>query len=272
MADNYLRLGMLAGIGHAGLNGDYNPRVALDEFRPGQIVFATDRFGEKIFKYIRNLSGSAFAQGDLVRRVAVSSITDITSGTTTSATKVAAFTLGSVYVEQGKHRQGKHAGMMMYVLDNNDSAGAAPENEISIIEQNTADVANVDPDYPFSAALAANDDIEVLSPGWHAEDSVAADLAQDTIGVIVPPGGISDGNYGWAQQYGLCLITNGLAGIATTAGGPVIAAAKTIDVIGAAGIEMVVGFTPFVMKTDSGRDKVICFLKLYSPFLNTTSP
>lgn len=272
MPNNYLKLGMLTGIGHADLNGDYNPRVALDEFRPGQIALATDKFGEKIFKYVRNLSGSAFAQGDLVRRVAVVSVTDITSGTTTSATLVAGFTLGTVYVLAGKHQGGKHVGMMLYCVDNNDSAGAAPENEVSIIENNTADVANVDPDYAFSAALAVNDDLRILSPGWHAEDAVAADLAQNTLGIVVGPNGFSDGNYGWVQQHGLCPIANSKNSVTFVAGGAVIAGAAVIDIDAAGGLELAIGYTPFAMTSDSARDKLPCFLTLFSPAMNVATP
>ena len=272
MPNNYLQLGMLTGIASADLNGDYHPRTAWDEFRPGQIALAVDRFGEKIFKYVRNLSGSAFAQGDLVRRVAIVNVANITSGTTTSATLVGGFTLGSVYVTAGKHAQGKHVGMMMYVVDNDDSAGAAPENEVSIIDENTADVAYVDPDYPFTAALAANDDLRIKSPGWHAEDSVAADLAQNVLGVVVGPNGISDGNYGWVQQHGLCPIVNGTNTTSFVADGGVIAGAAKIDIDANSGLELVIGYTPFAVTNDTARDKVICFLRLFSPTMNVATP
>jgi len=272
MANNYLGLGMLSGIGQADLNGDYHPRDAWDQFRPGQIVIGGDRFGEKIFKFVRNLSGSAFAQGDLVRRVAIVNVANITSGTLTSATLVAGFTLGSVYVTAGKHAQGKHVGMMMYVVDNDDSAGAAPENEVSIIDENTADVAYVDPDYPFTVALAANDDLRVLSPGWHAEDSVAGDYAQNVLGVVMGPSGISDGSYGWVQQYGLCPIVNGTDATTFVANGAVIAGAAKIDIDANGGAELAVGFTPFAVTSDTDRDKVICFLKLFSPTLYVPTP
>lgn len=272
MPNSYLRLGMITLIGVEDLNGDFSPARSVG-YRPGQIFIGVDAFGPKIFNYIRNLSGSAFAQGDVVRKVAVLVVSNITSGTVTSATKVAAYTLGTVYVAAGIHPGGKHAGMMFHVDDNDDSAGAAPENEVSIVSSNTADVANLDIDFPMTAALAANDDISILTPGWHAEDAVAADLAQNVLGGIITVGGISDGNYGFVQQYGFQPDVKTLASMAAvTAGTGAIAAANTVDVEASGGIELQVGYFPFGVKTDTARDKAPLFWKLFSPYMNIATP
>lgn len=267
MANNYLHVGSISGLAYDDLEIDFTEVAAArrGKTRPGQIYILTDDFGEKIVRFVRNLSGSAFAQGDLVRRVAVVSVNNITSGTTTSATLAAGFTVGS-------YTGGKHVGMMLYVVDNDDSAGAAPENEVSIIVSNTTSVGNVDPDLAYTAALAANDDLRIKSPGWHAEDSVAADLAVDVIGVIIPSAGITDGNYGFAQIYGNCVIAANLTGETIAANEGLIAAAKSVAADADAGAELIVGYSPFAMTSDSARDKLPIFLKLFSPYLNIGTP
>jgi hypothetical protein len=175
MPDSFLNVGSLHSIGHADLNGD--DLIAQD--RPGRYAYCITAFGPAVYVYGRNTSGSVVAQGELMKRLADVGVTDITSGTTTSATKSATWTAD------------KHLGEMLFVMDNADSAGAAPEGEVSIIGSNTAATCNVDANYPYSVALAANDDLDTISPGWHWSDAAAGDLAQEVKGIVVAKAGVT---------------------------------------------------------------------------------
>src|SRR3990167_5009428 len=108
MADLFLHLGPIAPVGYEDLNSDnLNPKMKL-----GQLAFMQDDYGFRVFEYCRNMSGSAIAQGELQKRIADATTSNITSGTTTSATK-SGWTAGD------------YVGRILYVDDNDDSAGAA---------------------------------------------------------------------------------------------------------------------------------------------------
>ena len=55
-------------------------------------------------------------------------------------------------------------------------AGAAPEGESGIVSANTATVMSFEADYPFSVALAANDDLELIA-NWQTTDCADGDFA-----------------------------------------------------------------------------------------------
>lgn len=256
MPNSFLHLSHLQGIGQDDLNGDH----ATAKVRPGLYSYVTDAFGTRIFLYGRNVSGSIMAQGDLMRRLADVAVSNITSGTTTSATKAASWTAN------------KHVGEMLYVQDNDDSAGAAPEGEVSIIGTNTAAVANVDPAYPYSAALAANDDLDTISPGWHFEDAAAADKAQEVRGVVIAKDGVTDLYYGWVQCYGICPKVALKASTGFTDRAAIIADTKAIAPDANGGWELVVGYGIGTVTSDIVNDFGIAFLNLYAPTLNAGTP
>jgi hypothetical protein len=254
MANQWLNIGNLMPVSSHDLKAD----DLTAKFRPGQYSYRIDDFGMRIFQYVKNVSGGAYVAGDLVRRVAVLSITNLDSGTTTSATKSGAFTAN------------KHVGMMCYVLDNADSAGAAPEGEASIIVGNDADTVYLDPDYPLTVALAVNDDLSILSPGWHVQDAAASDLAQNVAGLVV--NGIADTYYGFVQCYGMFPQAKLKASTGFTANDGIIAAAKLVDVDANGGAELVIGWAPFTVTSDIVSDKAPMFINTYSPYLKVPTP
>ena len=222
MADLFLHLGNMIPVGTSDLNADHlDPRPKV-----GTLSFQIDDYGFRVFEYCRNMSGSAIAQGELQKRIADAATTNITSGTTTSATK-SGFTAGD------------YVGRILYVDDNDDSAGAAPEGESSPIVANSATVITVDSGRPFTVALAANDDIRVVSFN-HLDDAADGDLASKVKGVAVGKNGVTSKYYGWWQRYGLCPDVIHTAGTCTTLD-PVVADAAKVGAFGTDAVDLWVG-------------------------------
>lgn len=151
----------------------------------GQVGWMRDKFGAlRMYTYRKNISGSAFAAGDLVSRKR--EVETNQTGTATT-TVVGAFTAD------------EHVGALAVVHDDAGGAGAAPEGEASIVASNTATVATLETDLPWSAALAANDDVTFLSP--HVIDAAANDIAFVVCGIAM--GAAADDGFGWFQFQGL---------------------------------------------------------------------
>jgi hypothetical protein len=255
MPDSFLNVGSLHSIGHADLNGD----DLTQQDRPGRYAYCITAFGPAVYVYGRNTSGSIVAQGELMSRLGDVAATNITAGSTTSATLAAAWTAN------------KHVGEMLFVLDNADSAGAAPEAEISIIGSNTADVCNVDANYPYSVALAANDDLDTISPGWHWKDSAAGEVAQEVKGIVVAKAGVTSLYYGWLQCYGIhprALLTSG----ALADRAAIIAGTKSCNTEAPSGWQLVIGYAIGETKADLVTDYGPVFINVYSPTLNADTP
>jgi len=247
MANSYLHAGNLI----ATIGSDLNADDVAPGYRKGGITIINDDYGVRILQYARNQSGSAQGQGELAKKVADVTVSNITSGTTTGFTKVASLTADI------------HVGRILYVDDNDDSAGAAPECESAPIVSNTADVCVTDSDYAFSAALAANDDIRSFSPGWHATDAAGSDLAKECIGVVVGASGISSTNYGWYQNYGFNPKTKFKASTAATTNLPVVPDAACVTTSGGATPELWVGYSKGTHAVDTVATLGPVFLLLF---------
>ncbi len=256
IGNSFLNLGHLQGMGTDDLNGD----SATPKVRPGVFSYAVNAFGPVVYMYARNVIGSTAVQGELMSRMADVALTNITSGTTTSATKAASWTAN------------KHVGEILYVQDNDDSAGAAPEGEASIIGTNTAATANVDPSYPYSVALAANDDLDTISPGWHLIAAAASDKAVEVKGVVIPKAGITDMYYGWVQCYGICPFVNLKASTGFTDRAAIIADTAKIAPDANGGLELVVGYSVGTVTSDIVSDVGMAFINVYAPANNVGTP
>src|SRR3990172_58653 len=116
----------------------------------GAIAWMRDGFSNlRLFTYRKNVSGSAFALGDLVSRFDEDEANQ-TGTTTTSVT-------GSTTADD-------HIGALAIVYDDAGAAGGAPEGEASVVASNTATVWTFETDLPLSTAVAANDDVYFISP------------------------------------------------------------------------------------------------------------
>lgn len=256
MVDQFLHIGSIAPIGGGGLNAnDLGPTN-----REGLISFMMDDFGFRAFQYVRNWNGSDLVQGDLQSKIADLDITDLDSGTTTSATKTSGFTAN------------KHNGMLLVVNDNDDAAGGEPEGECSIITAgNTADKVDVDADRPFTVALAANDDVSVFSI-WHCDDSADSDPAADVMGIVIAEDGMTDQYYGWLQIYGLCpKAKHSAADVADKA--EIVAGAAVVADAGSDGQELIIGYQIGTFTATSHDTSMApVFLQLLGMIQRTAAP
>ena len=247
MANSYLNVGHLIPAVGPELNAnDLTPSAPV-----GAVSMVRDAFGLKILVYGRNQSGSAQTQGELAKKVADVTVSNITSGTTTSFTKAASLTADI------------HVGRILHVDDNDDSAGAAPEGECSPIVSNTAAVATVDSNYPFSVALAANDDIRSFTPGWHMTDAADGDLAKECTGVVMASGGLTDGYYGWYQNYGYNPKVLHKNNTAVTSNDPVVADAAAVGPYGSDAVQLWVGYQTGTHAADRASELSPVFMLLF---------
>lgn len=252
----FCQLGMLNGLGQSNFDGD----DSTPKDRPGRFAYVVDAFGTRIFQYGRNCKGSAITMGECLIRLADIAVSNITSGTTLSAVKASAWTAD------------KSVGELLYVEDNDDSAGAAPEGEVGVIGSNSSGVANLDPQYPLTVALAANDDLDTISPGWHFDTSGAAAKAQECRGIACGKDGITSLNYGWTQVYGIVPVAQLKASTGFTDRAAIITGVSKIDVDANGGWELVIGHSLGTVTSDIVSDKAMCFINVYSPTLNAGTP
>lgn len=251
--DLVLNLATIHPVGIEDINGSSEtPRM-----RPGTISFVVDAFGPRILQYVQNQSGSAVAMGELLSKPANAAVNNITAGSTTQAT-----TTGLT--------AGNWDGALLYVLDNDDSAGDAPEGQVSIIRHNTATVIDVEKDYPFSVALAANDDL-VLIANWQAEDAADGDLGVDVLGVVLANGGFADNYFGWVQREGY-VVADLKASTGITVANPVVADAAKVGAFGSDGQELWIGYSLATVTSDIVADVVPINLKLFSSGNLGTAP
>lgn len=245
--DYFLNVGHLTSLGMSDINGD----DATPRMNPGTIAIVRDALGPRILKYVK--MQVAAARGSLVSYVggtqAVEEVDNITAGTTTSAT-----TSGRT--------AGNDAGKICSVYDNADAAGTAPEGEFSVIAGNTATVLTMEPDLPFSVALAINDDLALIGT-WQGEASADGDFAHAVHGVAVGNAGITSGNYGWVQVEGYTKAN--LKSEAMTFGGGLVADTAMLGVAGSDGVELWCGIVMQDVKADQVADTGIVRLHLFVP-------
>lgn len=222
--DYVFRLSHLTGMGMSSINANDATPVS----QPGHICFVQDAFGYKVLKYVR--ATATLAQGACASRYGgvngTTVITNLDSGSTTTALKSAAWTANA------------EVGAVFYVHDDAGAAGAAPEGEISVVVSNTAGQLNLDPLLPLTAALAVNDDVTTIST-YQCEGSADGDLSVTCLGIVAASGGITSGNYGWVIMEGVTkakATTN-----AITTFNPIVCGSSCVDAFGTDGQELWIG-------------------------------
>jgi hypothetical protein len=164
--------------------------------------------GRARFMWVWNNSGVSAAKGvPLVRRATVT-ITNLVSGSVNTAVDVGL-------------TANKEIGALIYCLDNDSGAGAAPEGEFGRVTWNDTTTIKFQPD--MSIALAVNDEVALT---YHSHVLAAGAGAQlcDFRGVPVASGGIPDGYMGWS-----CIDADAVACLALpAAGGAAITVSKGI--------------------------------------------
>ena len=222
--DVLFREGGLLPIGHYDVaqveTSAQGPRTDI-----GQIGWMRDKFGRlRLFTYRRNVSGSAFAAGDLVSR-----LREVETNQTGTATTSVTGTLNAA---------DDHIDALVIVHDDAGGAGAAPEGEASVVETNTATVATFYTDLPLSVALAANDDVTFFSPA--VIDAADGDFNFVVCGVSM--GAAADNGYGWFQFQGVHPRVQHKTTDAVTAGNPVVADTAAVGAHGSDAANLWVGY------------------------------
>ena len=144
-------------------------------------------YGDCWFRWVCNRTGSDKVQGDLVKFY-TKSTGDIDSGAVNRINKA------------GEWTADHEVGNMVYILDNNDSAGAAPEGESRYIVKNTAGILYVQ--YDFTVAPAADDDVEIRSNCMVVPAAIGDDKSE-VAGVVISPDGIPNDYWGWIGVHGI---------------------------------------------------------------------
>lgn len=243
----YLNLGALHSVGTGDLNAD---DVSPKGFMPGAISIMVDDFGFKMFRYGRD--SVAASKGGLVgRKAAVTGTVTAAAGETNTTTHVFDTANFTAHAEQGA---------MFVVVDDAGAGGAAPEGEVSIIDDNTVDMLSLDRRYPITAACAAGDTYYDLSI-WTGKASADGDFAINTFGIAM-----ADRTalyYGWLQFYGRNPGTLYLAANAVTAGDPVVADAACVGPYGMDAEHLWVGHCPVTVAADLASPyKTLCWIDL----------
>jgi hypothetical protein len=221
------------------------PRNAL-----GQLAWCRDRFGAlRLFNYRRNISGSAFAVGDLASKKKYI-VTNLDSGTTLTATKAATFTADEM------------DDAAVIVQDKNSSAGAAPEGEVTVARSGTAATLTFYDELPLSTALLVNDDLAVFTR--HAIDAADGDFNHVVVGVAMAAA--ADDEYCWFQMQGLHPRVAHKATDALVLGDPVVADAAAVGAWGADTARLWVGWCPATYANDVVGNKGPVVMSLFPAY------
>lgn len=166
-------------------------------FAAGQPMWQYDAQGIKLFTLIQNRNSAAgsFTRGQLISRIGGNTGVVIASVSTGTTTQVAHNT-NSLTTNQ-------FVGSICYLASTGSTAIATPEGESGIVVSNTTVAININPLYPFSTTPGAGLLAQLIST-YNTEWSAAGDLSNVVMGVCVPQGGISTGNFGFVQSYGPC--------------------------------------------------------------------
>lgn len=249
-----LHLGFMIPVGQQ----DIEANDLKATMRGGTYGLVVDAYGERILRYCCNRDAN-FSLGDIVSRVGNTNaalVVTASTGTTTRAGIVGAALTAS-----------DHIGNILYVQGNNDSAGAAPEGENSIIVSNTTGYVNINAARPFTTAVAASDILWIIGT-FNTEFSVGLptpDISMTVYGCVVGQSGISDNQYGWVQSWGYVPQCNYSSSGATIAQ-PLIVASTTAECLGqsSASLLNIIGYAPVAVtgSLNTATGKALAFLQL----------
>lgn len=192
--------------------------------------------GPREFKYVQ--FHAAASRGDSARFLDPISVTNITSGATTSVTLTGAGWTANLY-----------KGGLLRCLDDAGGAGAAPEGEIARIKSNTTDTIYLESSDAFSTAPAANDDFQIILP-WAVQDAAAGDVARNVAGVAMATQ--AQYSWGWVQYKGLNPYVNVVAaGTAITTKKSLITGTNVLTDGSTSAAELRVGFAMHAVTSDT---------------------
>lgn len=238
------------GKGHGDLLQSHDERERGSVADEGQIAWSADKFGRlRLFTFRKNISGSAFAIGDLVSRSR-----EVESNQTGTATTSATGSFSGA---------DEHIGSLLIVHDDAGGAGGAPEGEATVVASNTATVVTFEGALPLSTALAANDDLTLISP--KVIDAADGDFNFVVCGVAMSA--TPDDDWGWFQFQGLHPRVQHKTTDAVTAGNPVVADAAAVGAHGSDVANLWVGYQIATQGGDAVQIKSPVLLSLLPTYL-----
>ena len=244
--DTLFREGGLLPVAHFDLvqteSSTQGPRTQI-----GQIAWMRDGFGKmRLFTYRKNVSGSAFAAGELTSR-----LREVESNQTGTTTTGATGTWNAA---------DDHIGALFIVHDDTGGAGGAPEGEATVVASNTATVVTFEGDLPLSVALASGDDVTLYSP--NVIDAADGDFHFTVCGVAMAA--VADNGFGWFQFQGVHPRVQHKSTDAVTAGNPVVADTAAVGAHGTDVANLWVGYQMATHGSDA--------LQIQSPVLMSLLP
>lgn len=204
------------------------------------------KLGPARVRYGQATQSGGVTRGELTKYKANVSINNITSGSTTTVV-----TTGLT--------ANAHDYDILVCFDDDGGAGAAPEGEAVPIIKNTTTTVYIDPDNPFTAAAAANDDFRVVSFSKNI-DSAAGDERADLFGIAAAT--IAADSWGWFFCAGICPYALVKASTALTAAKAIIADVARVTVSSSSGHELIIGQVLGKLAVASDLANDVCAVEL----------
>ena len=250
MAANDVLFSLKGVIGALSTDIETNDDDTRRRHAEGDIAWLRDGYSQlRLFTYRKNISGSAFAAGDLVSRSR-----EVETNQTGTATTSSTGTWSGA---------DEHIGSVFIVHDDAGGAGGAPEGEATLVRSNTATVVTFEPNLPLSVALAANDDVTLISP--KCIDAADGDFNFVVCGISMSA--IPDDDWGWIHFQGLHPRAQHKSTDAVTAGNPVVADAAAVGAHGSDVANLWVGYQVATHGGDALQIKSPVVLSLLPVFI-----
>lgn len=202
-----------------------NDSSAKDE--PGIERACMTPFGPAWFRYGKVTQSGGCTRGELQSYKANATITNFTSGSTTTAVS-SAMTADAYQYD------------ILLIHDDGGAAGASPEGHCSPIVSNSATTIYLDPKNPLPAAVGNGDDGTVVS-FCKTADAAGGDEVNAVFGVAMAS--LSESYWGWFQFDGVCPYALMKAGTAITAAKALIADTARFTVSSTSADQLLLGVT-----------------------------
>jgi len=194
---------------------------------PGTERAVMTAYGPARVRYGKSTQASGVTRGELVVYKANVTLANILSGSTTTIV-----TTGMT--------ANAHDGDLLVCTDVNASSGASPEGYCSPIVSNTTTTVYLDPNNPFPAAPAVNDDFSVVSFSKNADAAAGAEVT-DCFGIAAAS--LSEGYWGWFFFDGICPYALVKASTTMTAAKAIIADTARVSMSSTSADQLLLGHT-----------------------------
>ena len=210
-------------------------RAVMTAFGPAKV-----RYGQA--------TGGAATRGQLFAYVAPVEITNLVSGSTTTAVD-AALTADAYKYD------------VLVVKDVQASAGASPEGYCAPILSNTTTTIYLDPNNPLPAALAINDDVTIVSFSKAVASAAGMEV---NAGFGIAAATIAQNYWGWWFFDGVCPYALYQSATALTADKALIAHTARVSISAASADQLLLGTTLGRLAWQNDTVDDVCAVKLWN--------